>query len=168
MSLTIKYKGEYYSVKEAAKKFHIKYDTLIQRLHRGWSYEEAIEGQRNHIHKGKPITLYNITYDSMKEASKQLHLNIYQIKNILQGKQQKLYIIDHQAYKNKNDVRKSFNLSPKQFQASVHYINEFQIRVYDKRNNNEYYFIDLQDLLTYYDIENINEISDFGDVLYLC
>ena len=68
---------EYSTIKEAVKDYNLIYNTVLTRLNKGWSLEEAFELKEKIKNggKGKPVVLEEKQYISISHAVREYKLN---------------------------------------------------------------------------------------------
>ncbi len=73
---------------DVSNHYKIKYDTLLARVRRGWTLEQAVNLVPRKIKKESintnEITINNVKYKSRAEAMRELNLNRYEINRLLQ------------------------------------------------------------------------------------
>lgn len=67
------------TTKEACKYFNLNYNAVMNRLHKGWTLEEAFELVKRDGVKGTEITVEGKTFISIAEAARYYNLNVYMV-----------------------------------------------------------------------------------------
>ena len=72
----VEYEGKLYpSIRSLAKELPIPYYTLLYRLKKGWSIEEALENNRPRGRRGDPIEYAGKTYPNSKALAEELQIS---------------------------------------------------------------------------------------------
>ena len=81
---------QYMNYVEIAKEYNINYDTLLARIRRGWTLEDAVKPHKEKMEKPikenrHKITINGVVYNSQSDAMKKLNLNRYQLKRLIEN-----------------------------------------------------------------------------------
>lgn len=155
----IYYLGQEYTLKELSIMLGIKYNTLAKRKERGWTDVELIEGKN--VRNGQPVTIYGKTYGSLNQAAVQLHMSCYDIRKILDNQPCLYPIIDHKQYKSYQEAMKDLGLNFNEVKSMSHFEDEYSIKIYNKEDSSYYYFKNKEEMMNYYNVDNIEDIGEF-------